>query len=345
MSASTSATTRVTLSPTPGFCVKSTALVDCIYSDAPNSNLSASTSASALAGQPVQTRIPKGFKVFVNVAWDKNVPAPPQVPEDVVQRAMRGEDVEEDWYVPVVVSKGRQDVDRAGKPSLVFDCVMNAGLKARTLREPEFKDYLIDLALQQTSARSSIPLARPWSTPNIRSKGKVEGWVVSLPKSNPNAALSERKGKGKPLIEEIKPGSEPTTKPVKGILKPTASPLPTSNGKATIVTDDGEPLVPRWTWEQTGEALVLIIEVPGMTRAQIPQAILELAPRQIYLDVPVASGGTAYHLDLDLDRSDAELVALDKGDVIGGEKRARALHVDTARAEWRVAEGVVVVYA
>lgn len=31
----------------------------------------------------------------------------------------------------------------AGKPSLLFDCVYNSGVKARTLRDPEFKLFLI----------------------------------------------------------------------------------------------------------------------------------------------------------------------------------------------------------
>lgn len=31
----------------------------------------------------------------------------------------------------------------AGKPSLVFDCIYNSGVKARTLRDPEFKVFLV----------------------------------------------------------------------------------------------------------------------------------------------------------------------------------------------------------
>jgi hypothetical protein len=77
----------ISLSPTPGFCIKSKTLT------------------------PVST------KVFINIAWDKNVPSPPKSSEDDIQRAMKG-DVDErgnPWYVPVVVSEPRQDKDK-GKP-------------------------------------------------------------------------------------------------------------------------------------------------------------------------------------------------------------------------------------
>lgn len=70
--------------------------------------------------------------------------------------------------MPTVVSDGRQDTDKgrfvvvifvmslilswwmlfglAGKVSLVFDAVFHSSLKSRTLRDPEFKTFLIGTA-------------------------------------------------------------------------------------------------------------------------------------------------------------------------------------------------------
>lgn len=79
----------VTLKPTPGFCIKSATVHD--------NNHGA-----------------KGLKVFINIAWDSQVPAPPPATDDVVKRAMEGQD--DGWYVPVLVSEPRQDVDK-GTPS------------------------------------------------------------------------------------------------------------------------------------------------------------------------------------------------------------------------------------
>lgn len=91
----------------------------------------------------------------------------------------------------------------------------------------------------------------------------------------------------------------------------------------------------------------------------MPSATLDLEPRRIILSIP-----PLYTLDVPLDASDAELVALnaqmEKDEADGSEsgatagswetgalglKRARDLDVDGARAEWLVADGCVVVYA
>lgn len=93
------ATSSVTLNPIPAFVVKSTTLQQSLHKNG--------------------TQIPKGLKVFVNIAWDSNVPPPPQGSEDVIQKAMHGEDLDsvdnlnpDGWYVPTVVSEGRQDTDK-----------------------------------------------------------------------------------------------------------------------------------------------------------------------------------------------------------------------------------------
>jgi hypothetical protein len=81
---------------------------------------------------------------------------------------MQGQNVDKDpsvWYVPVIVSNGRQDTDKgaselffvllavvadiddalikAGNPSIVFDCIYNPSIKSRTLRDPDFKLFII----------------------------------------------------------------------------------------------------------------------------------------------------------------------------------------------------------
>lgn len=145
----------IQLSPSPGFCVKSAALQAGVIS---------------VRNEPFQ--VEKGLKIFVNIAWDKNVPPPPEGSEEDIQRAMQGRETDEHvvdgWFAPVVVSEGRKDNDKgkelddcrlflhvaipwlcansactAGKPALVFDCVYNESLKTRALADPEFKIFLI----------------------------------------------------------------------------------------------------------------------------------------------------------------------------------------------------------
>lgn len=115
-----SATVRVPLSPSPGFCIKSSTLQPAICR--------VTGETSKLAENTLS--IPRGQKVFINFAWDAHVPPPPDTSEEEMQRAIAGEqDVDEDalsagagWFVPVIVSEPRSDVDK-GKYQPDIRCV------------------------------------------------------------------------------------------------------------------------------------------------------------------------------------------------------------------------------
>ena len=83
----------------------------------------------------------------------------------------------------------------------------------------------------------------------------------------------------------------------------------------------------------------------SQTYDHIKTATLDIEPRRIILAVP-----PLYDLDLDLALSDAELSQIlsdveDAANAAQTLKRQRDLDVDGARAEWRVVEGRVVIYA
>ncbi|KAF8200358.1 pre-RNA processing PIH1/Nop17-domain-containing protein [Pholiota molesta] len=298
------AQTRIQLAPKAGFC-------------------------TTLLEPPSAPRpVPQGTKVFVNIAWDANVPPPPEGSEEAVQRAMRG--VEPDaqgadamagvdgageWYVPVIVSPPREDTDKAGKPSLVFDCIYNSGVKARTLRDPEFKIFLVELALQRIEAQTGLTLSRAIATPNIASKGKLAPRSVLIPTALlPGAPRTAQRteahpaamdmdiadsggapsGKGKqrggaPLIEEISPspaGAKPSTTStalpgLKGILKkplsasPSASPTALRGADAGMDVDVDERAPLEWDWTATEK------DKGGKTRLKITVRVPGLTPALI----------------------------------------------------------------
>lgn len=99
--------TTTTLKPIAGFCIKTTTLQPSSY-----------TPLSLKQSLDSSIPIPRGYKIFVNVAWDANVPPPPKGSEDAIQRAMcidgEGQDERnrDNWFVPVVVSDGRLDTDK-----------------------------------------------------------------------------------------------------------------------------------------------------------------------------------------------------------------------------------------
>ncbi|KIJ18200.1 hypothetical protein PAXINDRAFT_110714 [Paxillus involutus ATCC 200175] len=291
----------VALNPVPGFCVKS--------------------KATNVAGS----------KIFVNIAWDANVPPPPPGSEDAIRNAMQGLGIDESnpdaWFVPVVVSDARPDSDKGGQPAIVFDCVFNASIKSRTLKDPEFKAFIIELAFQRIEAQSTIVLSRQIGTPNIASKGKPQARQVLVPAAlyppgHPNHRAPIK------LIQEItdRPTPEPAKVPPKGILKKS----PTWNSA---------PQVPTWTWTQENSKIRIVIDVPAVTHAVIPESTLDVEARRVILHIP-----SLYNLDINLDASDAELSATFANEV-AKLKGMRNLDVDGAKAEWRVADNAIVLLA
>ena len=122
-------TVRVNLSPKPGFCIKSSALESAVCKispSRPSANKSIEGSAALI---PNTISIPEGTKVFVNIAWDANVPPPPEGSEDAIQKAMSGEgEFDEEalvsgrgWFVPVIVSEPRSDIDK-GERLRCYSC-------------------------------------------------------------------------------------------------------------------------------------------------------------------------------------------------------------------------------
>ncbi|KAL5525093.1 hypothetical protein ACEPAF_8962 [Sanghuangporus sanghuang] len=226
-------TVRVPLTPSAGFCIKSLTTEPGFYTyvDAPPPPPSPSSSKK----QTPQTRsnllepefkvstrtlqIQVGTKVFLNIAWDRRVPAPPEASEEVVRRAMAGADLDDEeryglagYYVPVVVSEPREDLDKSGKPSIVFDCVFSSALRSRCLKDKEFKLYLIELALEHVEEKAHMTLSRQVGTPNITSKGKLEPRTVLMPRSladpgsGSESIVSSRAKSGarlSPLVQEI----------------------------------------------------------------------------------------------------------------------------------------------
>ena len=92
---STSPTVTVHLKPKPGFVVKSVTTSAGFYTYPITQNGAIKPSTSLLeppAPSQKTLNVPKGMKVFINVAWDANVPPPPDAPESAIKRAMLGED-------------------------------------------------------------------------------------------------------------------------------------------------------------------------------------------------------------------------------------------------------------
>ncbi|TFK48328.1 hypothetical protein OE88DRAFT_1664847 [Heliocybe sulcata] len=305
----------VSLAPVPAFCIKSSALTHAQY---PHPDA-------------VSLAIPKARKVFVNIAFDNNVPAPPPGSDAAIDRAMSGAAPDadlDDYFVPVIVSDPREDLDKAGKPAVVFDTIFNTSLKSKSLKSLEFKAFLIELALQRIEAQSSphslaapkqpaLLLSRQFGTPNIKSKGELKPRTVLIPEELFTDGEKKRVvGKGKKLVEEVS-GKD------KGGSKDGGRNLVEEVGGSEVGGRVGEE-TPEWLWEEKDGRERLVVRVPKMTHALIASTTLDVEPHRIELRVP-----GLYVLDISADSLPVR----------------RELKVDDAQAEWHVGEGALVLYA
>ncbi|KAF8885666.1 pre-RNA processing PIH1/Nop17-domain-containing protein [Infundibulicybe gibba] len=339
------------LKPIPGFCIKTSTLNPAVYAPKPSQH-------GTLEPQNSPIHAPKGLKVFVNIAWDSHVPQPPEGNEETIRRAMLGQDVDDvdpdAWYVPVVVSDGRQDTDKVGRPALVFDCIYHTSIKTRALTDPDFKIFIIELALQRLEVQTSLTLSRQIGTPNIASKGKLFPRTVSIPTSLFSKSPSGISPKSQqPLIQEL--SSSPPTSPKRSVTKPKGILKSTSSSPFSPLAKDK----PVWHWRMEGDWLKITISVPHLTHNLIPYTTVDIEPRRLILHIPGRET-----LDINLDLSDAEIIAtsstsatslgmidLNHGGIGSGPdnilalKRERDLKVAVAMAEWHVAQGVLVIVA
>ena len=112
MTSSSNVTININVSPSPGFCIKSRLLQPGILN--PTSNLSTVTTTH----QSVQNQVPvpQGIKVFVNIAWSKDVPPPLDGVEKAVELAMHSRQMDlksgQGAPISVFVSDGRLNSDK-----------------------------------------------------------------------------------------------------------------------------------------------------------------------------------------------------------------------------------------
>jgi len=266
---------------------------------------------------PTTISVHKGYKIFLNVCWDGNVPPPPERTEDQIRKAMMGADFDQGLYfVPVVVSDGRRVSDKAGKPSIVFDCVFNGKLRSRANKDIEFKTFLTEIALEQVEDKSGLTLSREIATPNISSKGPLDERTVSIPVSfNDGPGPSN----SKQLIQEITP--------------------PSSSPSSSAMNAKGFSQ-PEWTAEVEKDGITLTVEVPGLNKNSIAlDTTLDVEPHRI-----IFKSGDKYALDLRLSPQGKLSAAKGELDRDSSPAKGRGLQPDGARAECRIYSSSLVVF-
>ncbi|KIJ34548.1 hypothetical protein M422DRAFT_262303 [Sphaerobolus stellatus SS14] len=318
---------RVNITPTPGFVVKTTTTQAGFYT-VPN---------PSPPPPSIRHAIPVGLKIFINVAYSSEIPPPPtnglpkEEEEEIIRKAIEG-DEGTTYFVPLVVSDGRDDKDKAGKPSLIFDAIVNPSLKSRMIKDINFRSFVLEILLTHielpplaTQARS-LSLSRTLASPNIRFKGTLVPREMDVPDFDSMKLASQAEPISKPLIEEIPAEVPKSTVLPKSILKKTGStsvdPIPnTYEDPHAISVADKKHEVPTWRWE--GDRIVphqrLIIDAPKLTRGDHSNSTLALSEDILTLRTP------SYFCQIPLDENPST-------------------NIDKVRAEWRIGEGKIVIY-
>jgi hypothetical protein len=138
----------IQLNPTPGYVVK-TLLVS-------------------------STKSPKraqGLKVFVNMCSDHRLPEPPEKDSKLlIAKAEQGIN----WSFQVVVSDEKKDVDKAGKPCAVWDCVIHPWFLVESIHDPVFKVLIIETCLETIEEKAIVELSREYTIPKMLAKGELD---------------------------------------------------------------------------------------------------------------------------------------------------------------------------
>ncbi|CAK9437651.1 uncharacterized protein LODBEIA_P20290 [Lodderomyces beijingensis] len=136
---------KVTLHPKPGFVVK-TKILEC-------------KDASRVS-----------TKVFINICHDEQVPKPSVEFEASVVFPMI---MENQWEIPLVVSREKSTADKKGFPSLVYDCCINSQCFTWCQVSKDLRLILVEWCIESVELIYSVVLERDYSVPKMLSKGEL----------------------------------------------------------------------------------------------------------------------------------------------------------------------------
>ncbi|KAG8896923.1 hypothetical protein FRC01_011560, partial [Tulasnella sp. 417] len=307
MATASNSTQRVTLTPKPGFVIKTTSTLNGTYiTSLGNPAISSSTSGPVSQTVPETIAVHKGYKIFLNICWDPQVPPPPERNEDEIRKAMMGADLDDGMYfIPVVVGDGKTTVDKE---------IATPNIASKGVLEPR---------------TVSIPTAVPAPKPLIQEIPSFDA-AASAPTIPPKGIL--------------KPSSRNETPPA-ALASATQRETPkwsaeVDNSGVIVVLITPKLVRSRYPMFP-GHAKTYLRFLTGVktrTSFQSPQTtpILDIEPHRIIFILP-----NVYELDLRLNSAAGKLSAvkgkLDEnaiaGSSVGG---GRGLDPDGAIAEWRV---------
>jgi hypothetical protein len=97
------------------------------------------------------------FKLFVNICENEYIPSPPLVTDEELIKAINSGD-NSSYRVPLSLSALKEDTDKSGKRCYVVDVAMNCDPYAKSLKNVDFKAFMMELCLQWIEQKYSMKL-------------------------------------------------------------------------------------------------------------------------------------------------------------------------------------------
>ena len=144
-------------------------------------------------------------KVFINVCHDTQVPKPAQDFEPSVIFPLI---IDNQWEIPLIVSREKYAKDKKGQPSFVYDCCINTLCFQWCQINSDLRSILIEWCIESIELLFDVILEREYSIPKMLSKGELSQTKIlknELDESGFQKKLqSLKKNETLGLIEELK---------------------------------------------------------------------------------------------------------------------------------------------
>ncbi|RKO99066.1 hypothetical protein CXG81DRAFT_15072 [Caulochytrium protostelioides] len=248
----------------------------------------AASRVTPVAGFVVKTRLleasgayPAQLKLFVNVCHSPEIPAPPLASDAEIQAAIAAGDPAR-YKVPLSLSALQSDRDRAGKTCLIIDAAVHSRVYAMANRDPGFRHFLIQLALQWIEQKHTLPLDMDYVLPKAAKKGAISVHTIHRPK-RPHIELMDSSEGG--------PSKSPGSAAPASAAASTLPPRRQDAVRTKNAEDDGDAMLTAYTIDVaygddgvTPAFLVVAIQLPQATR--MANAALDVEPRRLLLQMP-----------------------------------------------------------
>ncbi|KAK6453642.1 PIH1 family [Scheffersomyces xylosifermentans] len=115
-------------------------------------------------------------KVFINICHDSHVPKPSVDFEPAIVFPLI---IENEWEIPLIISEKKEEKDKKGFPSFVFDCCINPKCFQWCQVNSDLRSILIEWSIECIEILHGFVLEREYSIPKMVSKGPLSHTVVS----------------------------------------------------------------------------------------------------------------------------------------------------------------------